>query len=99
MRDKGGSFGRSNLPSVSSGKAEVQHVAVGDDVVLAFQAQLAGVARAGLAAERHVTRTADRLGANEALLEIRVNGACRLRRPGAFGQRPGVGELRPDGEE
>ncbi len=31
-------------------EAEMQHVAVGDDILLAFQAELAGVARAGLAA-------------------------------------------------
>ena len=38
-------------------------VAVGDDVVLAFQAQFAGVARAGLAAERDVIGIGDGLGA------------------------------------
>ena len=38
----------------SGGEAEMHHVAVGDDVFLAFQAQLAGVARAGFAAERDI---------------------------------------------
>ena len=48
----------------------MHHVAVGDDIVLAFQAQLAGVARAGFAAERDIIVERDGLGADEAALEI-----------------------------
>ena len=58
----------------------MHHVAVGDHVVLAFEPQLAGVARAGLAAERDVVVIGDGLGADEAALEIGVDDAGRLRR-------------------
>ena len=56
---------------------EMHHVAVGDDVFLAFQPQLAGVAGAGFAAERDVVVIGDGLGADEALLEIGVDDAGR----------------------
>ena len=58
----------------------MHHVAVGDLVVLAFQPQLADVARAGLAAARDVILIRDGLGADEAALEIRVDRARGLRR-------------------
>src|SRR5258708_35004181 len=56
------SFYRS-LSIALRGKAEMQHVAVGDDVVLAFQPQLADVARTGLAAAFDVVVIRDGLGA------------------------------------
>ncbi len=58
-------------------------VAVLHDVVLAFEPHLAGVARAGLAAAGDVIVVGDGLGADEALLEIGVDDAGRLRRLGA----------------
>ena len=51
-----------------------------DDVVLAFQPQLAGVARAGLAVAGDVVVIGDGLGADEAALEI---GVDRRRPPAA----------------
>src|SRR5581483_10252183 len=44
-------------------KPEMHDVAVGDDIVLAFEAELAGVARAGLAAQRDIVGVGDGLGA------------------------------------
>ena len=64
----------------SGRKPEMHHVAVGDDIVLAFQPQLAGIARAGLAAERDIVVIGDGLGADEAALEIGMDDARRLRR-------------------
>ena len=48
-------------------------VAVGDDILLAFQPQLAGVARTRLAAVRHRIIVGDGLGANEVTLEVGVD--------------------------
>src|SRR5579863_6988995 len=68
-------------PSVHSiGEAEMQHVAVGDDVILALQPELAGLARPRLAAARDIIVIADGLGANEAFFEIGVDHPRRLRR-------------------
>ena len=62
-------------------------VAVGDHVILAFESQLAAVARTDFAAERDVIVISDGLGADEAALEIgmddghaRHQGAGRGRR-------------------
>ena len=68
---------------LSDVELEQHHVAVLDEVFLAFLAQLAGLARAGLAAERDVVVVGDRLGADEAALEIGVDLARGLRRLGA----------------
>ena len=57
----------------------MQHVAVGDFVVFAFQPQLTEVARAGLAAARNVIVIRDGLGADGAALEIGVDRARGLR--------------------
>src|SRR5205085_12478310 len=54
-------------------KPEMHHVAVGDLVLLAFQPQLADVARVGLAAALDVILMRARLGAEEAALEIGVD--------------------------
>ena len=58
----------------------MHHVAVGDDVILAFQAELAGIARAGFALARNIIVIGDGFGADEALLEIGMDDARRLRR-------------------
>ena len=56
----------------------MQHVAVGDRVVLAFEAELARLARARLAPAGDIIRVGDGLGADEAPLEIGVDDARRL---------------------
>ena len=43
----------------------MHHVAVGDDVFLAFQPELAGIASTGLAAEHDVIVIGDGLGADK----------------------------------
>src|SRR5688572_3204542 len=55
--------------------AEVDDVAVLDDVLLAFEAQLAGVAARGHGPARHERVVTDDLGANEAALNVAVNFA------------------------
>ena len=65
---------------VSHVELEQHHVAVRDDVLLAFVARLAGVLGRLLAAEADEVVVGDGLGADEALLEIGVDGAGRLRR-------------------
>ena len=67
-------------PALSVGEAEMQHVAVLDDVVLAFEAELARFARARLALPGDIVVIGDGLGADEALLEVGVDDAGRLRR-------------------
>ena len=59
----------------------MHHVAVGDDVFLAFQPQLAGIARAGFAAERDIVGIGDGLGADKALFEIGMDDAGSRRAP------------------
>ena len=56
----------------------MQHVAVGDRLVLALQAELAGLPRARFASARDIIVVGDGLGADEALLEIGVDDAGRL---------------------
>src|SRR5689334_15307397 len=58
---------------------EVEDVAVADDVVLALRAHLSRLLGALLAAERDVVVVGDRLGADEAALEVGVDDARRLR--------------------
>src|SRR5262245_10625438 len=82
----------------SGREAEVQHVAVLDDVVLAFEPELAGVARARFAVERDVIVVSDRLGADEALLEIGMDDARRRLRPRSLRHGPGARLFRPGGE-
>ena len=84
---------------VSDVEFEKQHVAVVDDIVLAFLAQLARIARRAFAAERYIIVERDRFGADEAFFEIGVDFARRLRGPGAFGDGPCARFLRADGEE
>ena len=58
----------------------MHHVAVLDDVILAFEAELAGIARAGFAVTRHIIVIGDGFGTDEAVLEIGVDDAGGLRR-------------------
>src|SRR5690349_6159304 len=67
-------------PSALDVEPEVNHVAFLDDIGLAFEPQLAGFACALLAAPCDELVVADDLGADEAALEVRVDGAGRLRR-------------------
>src|SRR5689334_20052624 len=76
----------------------MQDVAVLDDIVLAFEPELAGIARSRLAIETDIVVIGDGLGADEAFLEIGMDDACRLRRPGAPGDGPGARLLGADGE-
>src|SRR5690242_16277017 len=80
----------------------MHHVAVGDDVLLALETQPARIARTRLAAERDIIVVADRLGANEAALEVGVDDARRLRGARAARHRPGprlLGPRREEGDE
>src|SRR5882762_484399 len=79
-------------------KPEMHDVAIGDDVLLAFQPQLAGIAGAGFAAERGVIGIGDGFGADKSLFEIGMDHAGRGRRLGAAVDGPGPRLLRPDGE-
>ena len=77
---------------------EVQHVAVLDDVVLAFLAQLARFTRAGFAVVGDIVLVRDGFGLDEALLEITMDhtGAARCRP--AMLERPGARLFRANGE-
>ena len=76
----------------------MHHVAVGDDVFLAFQPQLAGVAGAGFATQGDIVGIGDGLGADKALFEIGMDDAGGGRRLGAAVDGSGAGFLRADGE-
>src|SRR6187397_1346289 len=84
--------------SRSGVEAKMHHVAVGDDILLAFQPELAGVAGAGLAAVFDEVIVGDGLGADEAALEVAVDHARRRRPLGALGDGPGPRLFRPGGE-
>ena len=60
-------------------KPEMHHVAIGDDIVLAFQPEFARLARAGFAFARDIIGIGDGFGADEALLEIGMDDAGGLR--------------------
>src|SRR5207237_10089600 len=77
-------------PATSNIKAEMHDVAVLDDVIGAFEAHLAGILGALLAATGDEIGIGDRLGADKALLEIAVDDAGGLRRLGAARDRPGA---------
>src|SRR5216684_4996342 len=77
----------------------MKYVAVLDAVVLAFEPKLAGVARARFAVQGDVVVVGDGLGADEALLEIGMDHARRLRRRGLAAHRPGARLLGADREE
>src|SRR5258708_9703177 len=79
-------------------KPEMHAVAVGADIFLAFQPQLAGVGGARLAAERNVIRVRNGFGAGKALFEIGMNDAGGGGRLGATVDGPGPRLLRADRE-
>jgi hypothetical protein len=67
----------------------MHHVAIGDDIFLAFQPQLSGVARAGFAVERDIIGIGNGLGADKTFLEISVDDTGGRRRLGAAVDGPG----------
>src|SRR5258706_15334265 len=79
-------------------EAEVHHVAVDDDVILALEPEFSRFTRAGFAVTRDVIVIGDRFSADEALLEIGMDDARRLRRAGAARDRPGARLFRAGGE-
>src|SRR5271166_4832235 len=78
-------------------EAEVHHVALGDDIVLAFEPELAGFARARFAAKGRVVVVSDGLGPDEAALEIAMDDAGGLGCLGALLDGPGARLPRPGG--
>src|SRR6185437_16838333 len=90
------SFGpsRNDSSRASIRKSEMQDVAIGNDIFLAFQPKLARIARAGFAVERNIVAIGDGFGANESLFEIGVDHAGRGRRLGAAMDGPGARFLR-----
>src|SRR5690348_15080914 len=78
------------------GEPEVHHVAVLDDIFLAFQTHLASLLGRHLAAERDEIVVGDGLGADEALLEVGVDGAGRLWSAGTASDGPRAGLLGSD---
>ena len=70
-------------------EAEVHDVAVLYYVVLAFDAEFAGLAHALLAAERYIVVIFNYLGTDKALLEVGVDDAGTLWRLGAAAECPG----------
>src|SRR3954463_5953859 len=79
-------------------EAEVHHVAVLDDVILALEPHLARFFRALLALAAHEIIEGDDLGTDESLLEVGMDHARGLRRRIAVMDRPGTDLLRPGGE-
>src|SRR4029079_15971333 len=77
---------------------EVHDVAVANDIVAALEAHLAGFLGALLAVAPLVVRECDDLRADEALFEISVDDAGRLRRGCAMRNRPRAHFLRSGGE-
>src|SRR5438045_2588594 len=87
-----------SMRAPSDVEAEVDHIAVAHDIVLALEAQLARLLGALLAAVRDEVVVRRDLGADEAALEVGMDDARSLRRgrPGADG--PGAHFLGPGGE-
>ncbi len=72
----------------------MHHVAVGDHILLAFEAKAAGIASACLSPIGDIIVIGDGFGANEAAFEIAMDDRSRLRRLGAAGNGPGARLLR-----
>src|SRR5258708_24073996 len=70
--------------------AKGQDIAAPPQISLALGADLAGLARPRLAVESDIIVIGNRLGADEALLEVGVDDAGRARRTRAFLHRPGA---------
>src|SRR5688572_31928856 len=79
-------------------ETKLDHIAVAHGVVLALQAQLAGLLGALLALVGDEIVVRGYLGTDESALEIGVDHARRLRRGGARRYRPGAHFLRAGGE-
>src|SRR5438445_13513372 len=87
-----------NAIDASHIEAEMHDVAIAHDVIGAFEAHLAGILGALLAAIEDEIVVGDRLGADEAFLEIAMDDPGCLRRLGAARDGPGARLLRPGGE-
>src|ERR1044072_2232882 len=81
---------RSGTPGILDVEAEMEDVAVLHGVLLAFQSQLAGIAGAGFAVQRHVVVVGDGLGADETPFEVGVDHTGGFRRLGLAAPRPGA---------
>ncbi len=75
-------------------EAELQHVAVLDDVFLALDPELAGLAGLGFGAQGNQVLEGDGLGGDEAALKIAVDDASRGRGFVTGTDGPGAGFLR-----
>lgn len=80
-------------------EAEVHDVAVLDDVFLAFDGHLAGVAYGALAAEAYVVVVLDYFGADEAFLEVGVDDAGAAGCLAAAAECPGAHFVLAGGKE
>ena len=88
-----------NNPARSRVEPELDDVAVLDDVVLALDAEFAGLAGLGVGAGGNEVVEGDHLGGDEAALEIGVDHPGGRRALGAGGDRPGARLLVVGGEE
>ena len=77
----------------------MHHVAILHDVVLAFQPELARIARARFAVAGNIIVIGNGFGADETMLEIGVDHASALRRFRSPRHRPGACFFRADREE
>ncbi len=78
---------------------DVHHVAVLDDVFLAFKAERAFGAGRGFGAGCKQVVPANGFGADEMVLQVGVDGSGSLRRFGADGHGPGAALIFAGGEE
>ena len=85
--------------SKSDVEADLEHVAVGDFVVLAFDAELAGVACFGPRADLEQLVPVDDLGADEPALQVGVDDARGLGCLGTGAERPRARLLVAGGEK
>src|SRR4029078_1125469 len=84
--------------SRSGVEAKMHHVAVGDDILLSFQPELAGISGAGLAAVFYENVVGDGFGTDGGSLALAVNHPRRRRPLGALGDGPGSRLFRSGGE-
>src|SRR5258708_1821893 len=82
----------------SGRKPEMHHVAVGNNVILAFEPHFSGVTRAGLPIALDEVVIADGFGSDKPAFEIGMDHSGCLRRLGALCDRPGPRFLRSDGK-